>query len=716
MMEDEKLTGELMESLASQLDQEGLAAVSALAGAEICPCCECEICQCQLRGITPEMLTEIKRKTLLAKRIREMKEGGGYIYSFDYYYSPDMEQYEKERRARLEKERVAAVEMEKLSKEQEEEHKLAKEALEEQKKRGEEIREASIKEEIVSAKSVQAEPSTAEEGSQFYGKEQSQEVSEGEPKEIISDRIEEWEKKSEEPDEWAEYKAAEWAFVRPQDTPTVLEASIQEATKSAADSEKSGASESEKSSAAESIKSGAAESERSGAQSYLVSMRSAGSDRTTGTARKRRQPQLDLQEQAFQKTWLEETSRKSIESWVDSRPQRMFQKPTTTTDALPTELKGSIDISWPAPEIRAPLGDTIIIKDTDTTASGGEEEGEEDETLTVSSQDEVPHKRLTPPVGAKLFADVCNCLPGFCTCGSRHYVYKKTDREDFGMGFKPMQVDKIIPSTKAQREWMKQQEREEEEKLSAVSSCVCVHSSEEFKITPMISRIEVVAPTISTTQLGVKERVVCVRPKFQKFVIIVKPEAVRFKDVIVRAIKKEGLDILDERIIHLTPEQVAEIYTENYDSCYFALFVHQLSSSPILLLSIAGMDALERWNNSTGPTKKIPKTWFYPESIKRRFGIHREVFDAMRFSDDFNRAKTEIRYFFPLNIIEPIMIDSIQVQDYCDKNIHPTLIKGLFILLKEKPADPLLFLAEWLLVNNPFQPFYKQIYVSLAPT
>lgn len=71
--------------------------------------------------------------------------------------------------------------------------------------------------------------------------------------------------------------------------------------------------------------------------------------------------------------------------------------------------------------------------------------------------------------------------------------------------------------------------------------------------------------------------------------------------------------------------------------------------------------------------------------------------------------------YFP-DIIEPIIIESVEVQDYCDTYIHPTLLKALFKIVDEKPEDPLLFLAEWLLRNNPFQPHYLDSLVALAPT
>ena len=36
--------------------------------------------------------------------------------------------------------------------------------------------------------------------------------------------------------------------------------------------------------------------------------------------------------------------------------------------------------------------------------------------------------------------------------------------------------------------------------------------------------------------------------------------------------------------------------------------------------------------------------------------------------------------------------------------VYPTLLKGLTILCKEKPEDPVRFLANWLISNNPYKP------------
>ena len=36
--------------------------------------------------------------------------------------------------------------------------------------------------------------------------------------------------------------------------------------------------------------------------------------------------------------------------------------------------------------------------------------------------------------------------------------------------------------------------------------------------------------------------------------------------------------------------------------------------------------------------------------------------------------------------------------------VYPTLLKGLTIICKEKPEDPVRYLANWLIANNPYKP------------
>lgn len=54
-------------------------------------------------------------------------------------------------------------------------------------------------------------------------------------------------------------------------------------------------------------------------------------------------------------------------------------------------------------------------------------------------------------------------------------------------------------------------------------------------------------------------------------------------------------------------------------------------------------------------------------------------------------------------ILEPL-IHGQQIVNYLETIIHPTLLDGLTELCKEKPMEPLIWLADWLLINNPNKP------------
>ncbi len=54
-------------------------------------------------------------------------------------------------------------------------------------------------------------------------------------------------------------------------------------------------------------------------------------------------------------------------------------------------------------------------------------------------------------------------------------------------------------------------------------------------------------------------------------------------------------------------------------------------------------------------------------------------------------------------LVEPIA-DRQTARDYLAKHVNPTLTAGLTALSKAKPADPVVWLSDWLLANNPNKP------------
>lgn len=106
------------------------------------------------------------------------------------------------------------------------------------------------------------------------------------------------------------------------------------------------------------------------------------------------------------------------------------------------------------------------------------------------------------------------------------------------------------------------------------------------------------------------------------------------------------------RTVHLTPEQVAEIYLKYYGCPSFPNMVVSMSMGPILVLSLAGINAVEKLKNLIGPYKTLKDEWFMPIHVMKRFGLHVEMTDALHASENLNEANMENRYFFPNSLFE----------------------------------------------------------------
>ncbi|CAG9823554.1 unnamed protein product [Phaedon cochleariae] len=206
----------------------------------------------------------------------------------------------------------------------------------------------------------------------------------------------------------------------------------------------------------------------------------------------------------------------------------------------------------------------------------------------------------------------------------------------------------------------------------------------------------------------------CDQSEPQRTLAIVKPEAVRFKDVVLRAVWEAGLKILDQRLIHLSPEQVSEIYAKHYGSPSFPHMVVTMNVSPVLVLALAGKDCVEKWKTMIGPYGVLREEWFFPYSVRSRFGILADMPDALHASENVAEGMWENRYFFPRSILEPLIIDEDKVADYVNNFVTPTLTDGLAQVVLMKPIDPIMFLAEWLLLNNPYQAKFPEN-VAVSP-
>lgn len=72
-----------------------------------------------------------------------------------------------------------------------------------------------------------------------------------------------------------------------------------------------------------------------------------------------------------------------------------------------------------------------------------------------------------------------------------------------------------------------------------------------------------------------------------------------------------------------------------------------MSVGPILAISLAAVNAVNKWKELVGPDKAISGDWFYPMSARVRFGLLGSLPNMLHASQNLSFAVNENRYFFP---------------------------------------------------------------------
>jgi len=183
---------------------------------------------------------------------------------------------------------------------------------------------------------------------------------------------------------------------------------------------------------------------------------------------------------------------------------------------------------------------------------------------------------------------------------------------------------------------------------------------------------------------------------------IIKPDAIHKADEIEEIILRHGFSILRKRRMQLTPEQTSEFYAEHYGKMFFPSLIAFMSSGPILAMILARDNAVTYWRQIIGPTQTSRARDEAPESVRALFGTDNQK-NAVHGSDSTNSAVREIHFFFPNAVLDPLP-NGQDAKDYLARSVNPTLQRGLAELCRQKPAEPILWLASWLLKNDPHKP------------
>ncbi|KAM3184562.1 hypothetical protein ACTXT7_008108 [Hymenolepis weldensis] len=183
-----------------------------------------------------------------------------------------------------------------------------------------------------------------------------------------------------------------------------------------------------------------------------------------------------------------------------------------------------------------------------------------------------------------------------------------------------------------------------------------------------------------------------------KTLAIFKSDARKKEISLVDILKKACITVTNRRFVKLTPEQAMEFYRDRKDEDDFAKLVEDLSRDIVLVMVFVKNNIINIWKDIV----TYPITKDTQNDLAQKFWNEFGSLDSSAFhaSETKSDADKEIRFFFPNKPIQ----SAETAKDYLNKTVLPTLLPGLTEVCKRKPLDPIMFLSDWLLRNNPNQP------------
>ncbi|XP_067882023.1 nucleoside diphosphate kinase homolog 5-like [Heterodontus francisci] len=194
---------------------------------------------------------------------------------------------------------------------------------------------------------------------------------------------------------------------------------------------------------------------------------------------------------------------------------------------------------------------------------------------------------------------------------------------------------------------------------------------------------------------------------------IIKPDAVDKEVEIEEIILRSGFSIVQRRKLQLSPEQASEFYAAHSGKMYYPTLTAHLCSGPLVAMMLNRQSAIKQWNDLLGPSDSEKAKETHPKSLRAIYGTDK-IKNAFHGSDCFNTAERELTFMFPNVTIEPFPAGQ-AAEDYLSKFVNPTLLIGLTEMCQQKPAKPIIWLADWLLAHNPNRPSIKEGEVQEPP-
>ena len=132
--------------------------------------------------------------------------------------------------------------------------------------------------------------------------------------------------------------------------------------------------------------------------------------------------------------------------------------------------------------------------------------------------------------------------------------------------------------------------------------------------------------------------------KLEQTLSIIKPDAVAKNSIgkILERLEKVGLSVVAAKMIKVTKEQAEKFYAIHKERPFFKDLVNFMSSGPIIVQILEGLNAVEENRKIMGATNPLDAL---PGTIRKDFAANIDK-NAVHGSDSIENAKIEISFFF----------------------------------------------------------------------
>jgi nucleoside-diphosphate kinase len=128
-------------------------------------------------------------------------------------------------------------------------------------------------------------------------------------------------------------------------------------------------------------------------------------------------------------------------------------------------------------------------------------------------------------------------------------------------------------------------------------------------------------------------------------IAVIKPDGMSHQQDIMAILKQHHFKTKYDKILHLTPEQVATWYYDKQEASYYPELVAYLTRSDIRVLQLTRIDAVAQLRKLIGPTDSVKARQLFPKSIRALYGTDMQE-NAIHASDSDPSAEKEFNLFF----------------------------------------------------------------------